>query len=79
MEAKTRVKRAITYLNGALGYLDSPTNEWSIKQAQLYVKNAKTLLLKMKLSKSDIQELTDKEINALIESKLEREYYEHPD
>ena len=53
MEAKTRVKRAITYLNGALGYLDSPTNEWSIKQAQSYVKNAKTLLLKMKLSKSD--------------------------
>jgi len=53
MEAKTRVRKAITYLNGALSYLECPTNEFSIKQAQAYLKNARTLLVRMKLGKSD--------------------------
>jgi hypothetical protein len=64
METQTRVRKAITYLNGAISYLDSPKDDWSIKQAKAYIRNARGLLSNMKLTNadkliSDIKELVE--------------------
>jgi hypothetical protein len=67
METKTRVKKAITYIGGAMSYLEDKPSEWCIKQAISYLKNARTLLKRCNLTN------TEKLISEIKELIKERE------
>jgi hypothetical protein len=66
METKTRVKKAITYIEGAMEYLSNNPSEWSIKQATSHLKNARTLLKRCNLTST---EKLISEIKELIKEK----------
>ena len=67
METKTRVKKAITYIEGAMDYLSDEPSKWCVEQAKSYLKNARTLLKRCNLTN------TEKLISEIKELIKERE------